>query len=53
VILVFGFLFRTHGLTLPMVASGLFLLPVLLSLLARRPLVNLTRKPAPPAGASG
>lgn len=52
-LLVFGVLFRTHGLTLPMVASGLFFLPVLLSLLARRPLVNLTRKPAPPTGTAG
>lgn len=50
VLVAFGIMFHETPRTHPMIAFGLCFLPVLLSLLTRRPLVVFTRKAGSPAG---
>jgi MFS family permease len=49
--MAFGLLFRDVGRSLAIAAFGFLFLPVLLSLLARKPLVVFTRKPVHSTGA--
>jgi hypothetical protein len=49
--MAFGLLFKDVGRSLPIAAFVFLFLPVLLSLLARKPLVVFTRKPVHSAGA--